>query len=164
MIFFEDIVVGDSSVIGRHTFTAEGIKGFARRYDPQLFHVDEAAAETSHFGALCASGWQTAIVSMRFVAEHRRALAEAAQARGDRVAPAGPAVGIRELKWLQPVYVGDTIEYRIEVADARDSDSHPGFGMMTIRTTGTNQKGEPVISFLMTNLVERRGQRRTGAR
>ena len=160
MIFFEDIVVGDSTIVGRHTFTAENIKAFAHRYDPQRFHVDEAAAEASHFGALCASGWQTAIVSMRFVVEHRRALAEAARARGERVAQAGPPVDIRELKWLRPVYVGDTIEYRIEVADARASDSHPGFGLMTTRTTGTNQKGEPVISFLTTALVERRGGRR----
>ena len=60
MIFFEDIVVGDSVVLGRHTFTTENIKAFAHRYDPQRFHVDEAAAEASHFGALCASGWQTA--------------------------------------------------------------------------------------------------------
>ena len=159
MIFFEDIVVGDSATIGRHTFTTENIKGFAGRYDPQLFHLDESAAEASHFGALCASGWQTAIVSMRFVVEHRRALAESARARGERVAQAGPAVDMRDLKWLQPVYVGDTIEYRIEVADTRASDSHPGFGLMTIRTTGTNQKGEPVISFLTTSLVERRGER-----
>ena len=66
---------------------------------------------------------------------------------------------MRDLSWLKPVYVGDTIEYRIEVAETRASDSHPGFGLMTIRTTGTNQKGEPVISFLITHLVERRGER-----
>ena len=160
MIFFEDIVVGDSTVIGRHTFTTENIKGFAGRYDPQLFHLDEAAAEASHFGALCASGWQTAIVSLRLLVAHRRAQAEARRVRGARVAQAGPAVDMRDLKWLQPVYVGDTIEYRIEVADARASDSHPGFGLMTIRTTGTNQKGQPVISFVTTTLVERRGAER----
>jgi acyl dehydratase len=160
MIFFEDIVVGDSVVLGRHTFTTENIKAFAHRYDPQRFHVDEAAAEASHFGALCASGWQTAIVSMRLLVEHRRALAEAVRARGERVAQAGPAVDLRDLKWLKPVYVGDTIEYRIEVAETRASDSHPGFGLMTLRTTGTNQKGELVISFLSATLVERRGERR----
>ena len=160
MIFFEDIIVGDSTVVGRHTFTTDSIKGFARRYDPQLFHIDETAAEASHFGALCASGWQTAIVSMRFVVEHRRGLAELMRGRGERVAQAGPALDMRDLKWLRPVYVGDTIEYRIEFADARASDSHPGFGLMTTRTTGTNQKGELVISFLSATLVERRGERR----
>ena len=160
MIFFEDIVVGDSTIVGRHTFTAVNIKSFASRYDRQLFHLDESAAAASHFGALCASGWQTAIVSMRFVVEHRRGLAELMRGRGERVAQAGPAVDLRDLKWLKPVYVGDTIEYRIEVVDTRASDSHPGFGLMTICTTGTNQKDEPVISFITTALVERRGDRR----
>jgi len=159
MTFFEDIVPGASFVIGRHTFTAGDIKAFARRYDPQHFHVDEATAATSHFGALCASGWQTAIVWMRMMVEHRRALAEAAAARGERVAQTGPALGLRDLKWLKPVYVGDTIEYRVEVTETRASSSRPGFGLMTIRTTGTNQNGEPVISFFSTTFVERREAR-----
>ena len=156
MTFLEDIVVGDSVVVGRHTFTADDIKAFARRFDPQLFHVDEEAASASHFGALCASGWQTAIVWMRLLVEYKRALAEAALARGERVAQTGPALGLRELKWLKPVYVGDTVEYRTEVTATRASESRPGFGLMTILTTGTNQKGEPVISFISTSFVERR--------
>ena len=57
MTFLEDIVVGDSVVVGRHTFTADDIKAFAFRFDPQPFHTDEDAAAASHFGALCASGW-----------------------------------------------------------------------------------------------------------
>jgi acyl dehydratase len=154
MSFFEDIVVGENVIVGRHTFTADDIKVFARRYDPQLFHINETAAAASHFGALCASGWQTAIVFMRMMIEHRRALGEVAQAR---VAQTGPALGLRDLKWLKPVYVGDTIEYRVVVTETRVSNSRPGFGLMTIRTTGTNQKGEPVISFLSTTFVERRG-------
>lgn len=155
--FFEDIVVGESVVVGRHTFTAEKIKTFAGRFDPQLFHVDEDAASRSHFGALCASGWQTAIVSMRLMVEHRRAQVEAAQARDEPAAQIGPALGLRDLKWLKPVYVGDTVEYRTEVVAARPSESRPGFGLMTVRTTGTNQNGEDVISFVSTAFVERRG-------
>ena len=77
MSFFEDIVIGETAVVGRHTFTADGIKAFARRYDPQLFHVDEDAAARSHFGALCASGWQTAIVWMRLMLDYRRAADDA---------------------------------------------------------------------------------------
>lgn len=156
MTFFEDMVVGESVVVGRYTFTAEGIKAFARRFDPQLFHLDETAAAASHFGALCASGWQTAAIWMPMMVDYRRALADAARARGERVARTGPAVGMRDLKWLKPVYVGDTIEYRIEVTETRLSNSRPGFGLMTILTTGTNQKGEPVISFLSTTFIERR--------
>ena len=159
MTFFEDIVVGESAVVGRHTFTAEEMKAFARRFDPQLFHVDEEAAAQSHFGALCASGWQTAIVWMRLMVEHRRARAEAARARGERTAQTGPALGVRDLKWLKPVYVGDTVEYRIEVIEARASGSRPGFGLVTVRTTATNQNGADVISFVSTAFVERRGKK-----
>ena len=156
MKFFEDIRVGDSYAIGRHTFTADNIKAFATRFDPQLFHIDEEAATRSHFGALCASGWHTAVVWMRLMVDHRRGMIEAARARGEAVAGIGPALGVRELKWLKPVYIGDTIDYASEVTETRVSESRPGFGLMTIRSTGINQHGEPVISFLSTTFVERR--------
>jgi acyl dehydratase len=156
MKYFEDVQVGDTLMTGRHTFAADEIKAFARRFDPQLFHLDEAAAERSHFGALCASGWHTAVVWMRLMVDHRRAMAEAALARGEPVAGIGPALGFRELKWLKPVYVGDTIEYKSEVTAVRASKSRPRSGLMTIRSSGVNQKGEPVISFVSTTFVERR--------
>ena len=159
MKYFEEIRVGDIFAVGRHTFTADEIKAFARRFDPQLFHVDEAAAERSHFGALCASGWHTAVVWMRLMVDHRRGMDEAARARGEPVAGIGPALGFRELKWLKPVYVGDTIEYQSEVIETRLSNSRPGSGLMTIRSTGVNQNGEPVISFVSTTFVERRPEK-----
>jgi acyl dehydratase len=154
--YFEDTRVGDSYELGRYTFAAADIKNFARRFDPQLFHLDEAAAEQSHFGALCASGWHTAVVWMRLMVDHRRGQIEAARARGEPVAAIGPALGFRDLKWLKPVYAGDTIAYRAEVIETRVSNSRPGTGLMTIRSTGTNQNGEMVISFVSTTFVERR--------
>lgn len=156
MTFFEDMRVGDTYAIGRHTFTAPDIKGFATRFDPQLFHVDEEAGARSHFGGLCASGWHTAAMWMRLMTDHRRGMAEAARARGEPVAMIGPALGFRELKWLKPVYVGDTIEYSSEVIETRISNSRPSFGLMTIRATGRNQKSEIVLSFVSTAFVERR--------
>jgi len=159
MKYFEDIQVGDTTELGRHTFSAEEIKAFAKRFDPQLFHLDEAAAEHSHFGALCASGWHTAVAWMRLMVDHRRATAEAARGRGEPVAALGPALGFRDLKWLKPVYVGDTIAYKTEVIETRVSNSRPGSGLMTIRSTGTNQKGEPVITFESTTFVERRPEK-----
>ena len=156
MKYFEDIRVGDAFEVGRHTFTADEIKAFATRFDPQPFHVDEAAAERSHFGALCASGWHTAVAWMRLMVDYRRRMDEAMRARGEPVAGIGPALGFRELKWLKPVYVGDTIEYKSEVIETRLSDSRPGFGLMTFRSTGVNQNGEPVISLISTTFVERR--------
>jgi acyl dehydratase len=159
MKYFEDIQIGDVYAVGHHTFNAEDIKTFARRFDPQRFHVDEAEAQRSHFGALCASGWHTAVTWMRLMLEHRRGLAEAALARGEAVAGMGPALGLRDLKWLKPVYAGDTIDYKSEVTDLRVSNSKPDRGLMTILSTGANQNGEPVISFLSTTFVERRPER-----
>lgn len=156
MKYFEDIQVGEVFAIGRHTFAADDIKAFAARFDPQPFHLDEAAAEESHFGALCASGWHTAVTWMRLMVAYRRRFAEEARSRGEPVARVGPALGFRELKWLKPVYVGDTVEYQSEVIETRVSNSRPGFGLMSIRASGVNQNGEPVLSFISTAYVERR--------
>lgn len=156
MSFFEDIQVGDTTELGRHTFTADEIKTFARRFDPQRFHVDEAQAAQSHFGALCASGWHTTAVWMRLMVDHRRREIDAAQARGEPVASRGPALGVRDLKWLKPVYVGDTIVCRSEVIEMRLSGSRPDRGLVTLCGSGTNQNGDMVISFIITTFVERR--------
>ena len=157
MKFFEEVIVGEKTELGRHTFTAEAIKAFAAQFDPQAFHLDEAAAARSHFGALCASGWHTAAMWMRSMVDYNRRDDEARRARGERVAVLGPSPGFRELKWLKPVYVGDTITYATEVLDARASNSRPDWGLMTIRNTGVNQKGELVISFISVAFVPRRG-------
>ena len=156
MKFFEDIQVGDVFDVGSHTFTAENIKAFATRFDPQRFHVDEAEAASSYFGALCASGWHTAVAWMRLMVDHRRGLEEAARSRGEPVASIGPALGFRGLKWLKPVYVSDTIAYKTEVVETRRSKSRPYVGLVSLRTTGVNQNGEAVVTFVSTTFVERR--------
>ena len=158
MKYFEDIRVGDVFEVGRYTFTADNIKAFATRFDPQAFHADEAAAARSHFGGLVASGWHTAVAWMRLMIDYRRRMDEAMRARGEPVADIGPALGFRELKWLKPVYVGDTIAYKSEVIETRLSGSRPGSGLMTFRSTGVNQNGEPVISLVSITFVERRGK------
>lgn len=156
MKLFEDMAVGERAELGTHTFTTDDIKRFARKYDPQPFHLDEAAAARSHFGALCASGWHTASVWMRLMVEHQRREDEARRTRGEPVGVFGPSPGFRELKWLKPVYAGDTVGYSTEIIEKRASNSRPGWGLMTIRNTGVNQKGEPVISFISVAFVERR--------
>jgi len=156
MKFWDDIVVGDKTSLGDFTFTTERIKAFARRFDPQAFHLDEAAAARSHFGALCASGWHTASVWMRLMVEHERRDNAATRARGEPMARLGPSPGFRELKWLKPVYVGETITYATEVIEKRPSASRPDWGLITIRNTGANQKGEMVLSFVSVAFVERR--------
>jgi acyl dehydratase len=154
MKFFEDIRVGEIAEIGRHTFTLEDIKTFAARFDPQSFHLDEAAAARSHFGRLCASGWHTACVWMRLLIDHHRGEDDKRRARGEPVAQLGPSPGFRDLQWLKPVYVGDTVSYASEVVEARALKSRRGWGIIFVRNSGVNQHGEAVISFTSSVFVE----------
>jgi acyl dehydratase len=158
MKYFEDVRVGDKLVIGRHTFTAEEIKSFAERFDPQPFHLDEAAAARSQFGALCASGWHTVVICMRLRMDQMRLEVEAQRARGEPVAQLGPSPGFRQLQWRKPVYAGDTITYASEVLESRASNSRPGWGLVQFLITGVNRAGEPVFSFIGSAFVERRPQ------
>ena len=156
MRFFEDIRVGERTELGSHTFTADEIKTFARRYDPQRFHIDEAEAARSHFGALCASGWHTAAMFMRHFVDAERREADRLRARGETPARDGPSPGIRDLRWLKPVRVGDTISFAREVMELRDTTTRPGWGLMVALNTGINQDGELVISFVGAKFAERR--------
>jgi acyl dehydratase len=160
MKFFEHIQVGEHTQLGRHTFTSEEIKIFAARFDPQPFHLDEAAAARSHFGKLCASGWHTACVWMRLLIVGHRREDDERRARGEPVAQLGPSPGFRDLKWLKPVYAGDTVSYASEVLETRVLSSRPEWGMVSLHNTGVNQHGEPVISFVSSVFVERRGGQR----
>jgi acyl dehydratase len=154
--FYEDIVIDEPLVVGSHTFTADEIKSFARRFDPQPFHLDEAAAERSLFGGLCASGWHTMAAWMRLLVDCYQRLAAETAARGEPIPTLAPSPGFRELRWLKPVYVGDTITYASAVIDKRPSASRPGWGVISVRTTGLNQAGEPVVSVISTAFAQRR--------
>jgi acyl dehydratase len=154
--YFDDINVGDRMAIGTHTFAADEIKLFAAQFDPQPFHMDEAAAAQSHFGALCASGWHTASMWMRLRILHAQREDAERTVRGEPNATLGPSPGFREMRWLKPVYAGDTIGYASEVAEKRLSRSRPGWGLIEAYNTGTNQNGELVISFKSSAFVERR--------
>ena len=156
MKYLDDIAIGAKAELGRHTFTAEEIKTFAARFDPQPFHMDEEAAARSHFGRLCASGWHTAAACMRAIVDYKRREAEAQRNRGEPVAETGASPGIRDLRWLKPVYVGDTITYASEVIETRPLKSRPGWGVAVSCNTGTNQAGELVFSFVGSVFVQRR--------
>lgn len=142
---YEDFVVGSIHVFGAHRFTAEEIRRFALAYDPQPFHLDEAAAKASPFGAICASGWHTASVMMGLLTRYFARIGEQARLEERSVAALGPSPGFDDLRWLRAVYPGDTIEFAGRVAAKRDSESKPAWGLVTVETTGTNQKGETVF-------------------
>ena len=156
MMFFEEVVVGEVAELGAHTFTAEEIKRFASAFDPQPFHLDEAAAEASHFGKLVASGWHTLAAWMKLNVRHMQEVARERSASGLAQARLGPSPGFDELKWLKPVYVGDRISFATEVIGKRPSRSRPGWGLVSMRSIGRNQGGEDVISFIGHVFVESR--------
>jgi acyl dehydratase len=156
MKLFNDTKLGDRRDYGRHTFTADDIKRFAANFDPQPFHLDEDAAKKSHFGGLCASGWHTTAACMRLIVDYHKRLAAEMIARGERAAKIGPSPGFRSLKWLKPIYAGDTIAFGSEVIEMRPSASRPQWGVIRMRTTGTNQKGERVYEIEHAAFIERR--------
>ena len=156
MVFFEDMEVGAREEIGAHTFTAEEIKRFAQAFDPQPFHLDEITAAKSHFGALCASGWHTQAVWMKLNVRYWQRRQGEREAAGLPVAKVGPSPGFDELKWLKPVYAGDTIAFVNEVIGKKPSRSMPGWGLVTFKMTGRNQSGAEVVSFIGHVFVERR--------
>jgi acyl dehydratase len=156
MNFFEDHIVGTRLEIGRHTFTADEIKAFARQFDPQPFHLDEAAAARSHFGGLIASGWHTAAVCQRLLVKERHCRQAELRRRGETVAKTGPSPGLRNLQWPRPVYAGDTIAYAHEVVELRPLVDRRDVGLRVARNTGTNQHGGLVYSVLTSTFIERR--------
>ena len=134
--YFEDYQVGDSAEFGAYEVTEQEILEYARRFDPQPFHVDPEAAKRSMFGGLIASGWHTGAMMMRMYCE-----------RGHAGEPILASPGFDDLKWLKPVYAGDTITYAVTLLEARIVASRPGWRINTILCEGENQHGEPVIRF-----------------
>ncbi|WP_137864820.1 MULTISPECIES: MaoC family dehydratase [unclassified Sphingomonas] len=146
MLYLDDIQVGAKRSFGRYEVTREEVLDFARKYDPQPFHLsDEAAAET-HFGRLAASGWHTCAMTMSmFVAEmavHPQASLGAA--------------GVDELRWLKPVHPGDVLRCESEILEVNPSRSRPDMGSMRTQTTTYNQHDEPVLRFVALALMRRR--------
>lgn len=130
-LYLEDLHVGQVFVTPPVTVTTEAIKAFAREYDPQPFHLDEAAAEASLFGGLAASGWHTAALSMRLLV--------------DGLPLAGGLIGVGgETTWPRPTRPGDVLTVHVEVLEITPSKSRPDRGMVRTRNETRNQHGEPV--------------------
>lgn len=139
---FADFRPGQTFRAGPHTITAGEIKSFARDFDPQPFHLDEAAAAASLFGGLAASGWHTAALAMRLNVEGGLPIA-------------GGVIGraIDELRWPAPVYAGDTLTAENEVIEVIPSVSRPGTGHIRAACRVTKQNGTLVLSFIATLVV-----------
>jgi acyl dehydratase len=145
MIYLEDLEVGAETYFGSYDVTREEVLEFAGKYDPQPFHLDDDAAAATHFGRIAASGWHTAAMVMAVIA--RKVVAEEQAGLG--------SPGIDELRWLKPVYPGDTLHVRGTIIDKRESRSKPDVGICRSKTTVTNQDNVPVMTFISNVLIRR---------
>ena len=134
--WFQDYRPGERFEFGDRLVSAEEIVEFARRYDPQPFHVDADAAAQSHFGGLIASGWMSTSLLMCMLCEH---FISPASAMG--------TAGIDDLRWLRPVRPGDRVHARVTVVDMRRSKSKPDRGTVTFLQELVNQRGEVVMAM-----------------
>lgn len=134
--YWEDFHVGSSREFGAMTVTREAVLAFAREFDPQPFHLDDAAASRSLFGKLAASGWHTCAMAMRIMCDDYLLQSSSLG-----------SPGIDNLRWLAPVFPGDTLRMRLEVLAARPMKSRPGVGLVESRWHLINQHGQPVLSM-----------------
>lgn len=138
---------GETIEIGRFEFTAEKIIEFAGKFDPQYFHLDAEKARHSVLGGLCASGWHISAAMMKCNVEAIRRQAKEAIAKGGTPPKFGPSPGFRNMKWIKPVYAGDTVTYTMRFTGARPIPNRPGRSLVEMSYEGVNQKGELVYSM-----------------
>ncbi len=133
--YFEDYRTGESIEFGDYLITAAEIVEFAKRYDPQAFHVDPDAAANSHFGGLIASGFLTLGAMMRMMADHF-------------ISPLASmgSPGLDEVRWLLPVRPDDRLRVRATVLDTRRSQSKPDRGMIHVLYEVLNQDDQIAMS------------------
>ena len=148
MRYFEDLIVGEKASFGRYDVTREEVMDFARKYDPQPFHLSDEAAAKTHFGRLSASGWHTSAMTMSMLVAQFKAHPQAGLG----------AAGIDELRWLKPVYPGDTLRCETELLEKRASRSRPEMGSTKSRMTVFNQDDVAVMTFTANGLIGTRPQ------
>jgi acyl dehydratase len=144
--YWEDLKVGEKRRFGTYAVTREEVLAFARGYDPQPFHLSDEAAARTHFGRLAASGWHTCAMTMAMLVESGKA---------DPYAGLG-SPGVDELRWLKPVFPGDTLSVETEIVESTPSRSKPNLGTFRSNVTVFNQHDEPVMRMTSIVLVQRR--------
>jgi acyl dehydratase len=143
-LYLEDFTVGRRFTSAARTISADEIKSFARQFDPQPFHTDEAAAQDSFFQGLAASGWHTAAITMSLLVQSGMPI------EGGLIGAGG------EVEWPRAVRPGDTLTVESEVLDLKPSRSRPERGMITVKSVTTNQKAEVVQVLTSRMLVWKR--------
>jgi len=145
--------IGETITLGSHTFEADEIKAFAAKYDPQRFHMDEEEARDSVFGKLCASGWHTAATWMKYNLKRREDAREQPWEGPGEAPQFGPSPGFQNLKWLKPVYAGETVTFTRRALAHRALASRPGWRLLTIACEAFDSAGDKVLEFESAVLV-----------
>ena len=146
LTFFEDLVPGTTASFGRYEVTREEVIEFASKYDPQPFHLSDEAAATTHFGRISASGWHTCAMVMRMMVDN---ITERRQAGLG-------SPGLDELRWLKPVYPGDTLRVETTLIDKTPSRSRPEMGSFRSEVKVFNQDEAVVATMKSIGLIRRR--------
>ena len=146
-MYLEDLAAGQKYGSQEITVDAEGIKSFAKEYDPQPFHLDERNAAGTFFGGLVASGWQTASLTMKLLV-----------ASDLKIAGGLIGAGVEELRWPRPVRPGDHLHVECEILETRVSKSHPDRGVAKTRISTLDRAGNPVQQMIVNMIVPRRPQ------
>jgi len=146
MLYLEDMEIGQKASFGSYRVTRDEVIDFASKYDPQPFHLDDDAAAKTHFGRLSASGWHTAAMTMAMLVENLTSNKQAGLG----------SPGLDELRWLKPVYPGDTLRVETELTDVRPSRSRPEMGSIHSLVTVFNQDDVPVMTMKSIGLVATR--------
>lgn len=144
-LYLDDFAAGQVYQLGAYSFAKDDILRFANEFDPQPFHIDEAAATQSNYGGLIASGWHTGSVFMRLLVD---GLLHKCAGMG--------SPGVDEMRWLAPIRPDDTLSARLEVDDVRPSKSKPDRGFVITRGILTNQNGEEVFTLKAPFMLRRR--------
>jgi acyl dehydratase len=143
--YWEDLQPESVRDLGQVTVSAEEIKKFAAQFDPQPFHLDEEAGRRSLFGGLCASGWHTCSLAMKLTVENFL-----------RDSSSMGSPGVENLRWLKPVYAGDTLSLRHRVLESRPMKKRADVGLVRSVWEMFNQKGEQVMQMEGYGMFRRR--------
>jgi acyl dehydratase len=146
MQYFEDIEIGRTQKFGSRAVTREEVLEFATKYDPQPFHLDDEAAAATHFGRISASGWHSCAMVMSMLVENLKVNQQAGLG----------SPGVDELRWLKPVYPGDTLRCESEILSKRVSATRPEMGFFKSKLTVFNQDDTAVMSMISNGIIATR--------
>ena len=143
LTYFEDLKVGATAAFGRYEVTRDEVIDFAGKYDPQPFHLDDAAAAATHFGRLSASGWHTCAMVMRMLVDNLKHHKQAGLG----------SPGLDELRWHRPVFPGDVLRVETELLSKKQSQSRPEMGSFQSVVRVYNQDDVLVMSMKSIGLI-----------